>query len=316
MTRFSLSVIIVTYNSAEVIEACLEGLHSSDDLAMEIIVVDNCSSDGTADLVQAKFPLVQMIRSSRNLGFAAAVNLGSKEVGGDNIALINPDAIVSSAALVRLMTIQRNRKNPSVIAPLIVQPHGRLRIVSAGHFPSSWRMLCHYIGMSRLTRRRIFEGHYLLEHQLEPVHSVDWVTGAVWVVPTSEWKKLGGLTERWFMYAEDVEFCWRAKADGLEVLLARDVTATHLVGGSSGNVQSIRADWVVNLYDFYRHSMKAPVLGRITWKVVVSAGLMSRAIIYGMHALRVQGSDKRGVWLHESKRFRIFATQLLKVKVF
>ncbi|GGH91075.1 glycosyltransferase family 2 protein [Arthrobacter liuii] len=314
MTVFSLAIVIVTYNSADVIGACLQALAPVEDLELEIIVVDNASADDTADFVRLNYPEVRLIQNSENVGFAKAVNLGASMSGSDNLALVNPDAIVSSTALRQLLKIQDSRATPSIIAPRIIQPQGRLLISSGGHFPTVWRMLCHYFAISRIIDSPRFEGHYLLEHQLDALESVDWVTGAVWIIPTAQWRRLNGLTERWFMYAEDVEFCWRAKNNGLDVLMARDIAATHLVGGSSGHLRSTRSDWIVNLFDFYCSSVTSNVFARVAWKMVVCSGLMARSGAYLIKGMAVRKESDSYDWSYESRRFAKFSVSLAKAK--
>lgn len=312
MTDRRVSVIVVTYNSRSVIGQCLEPLIADTLNDVEIIVVDNASSDGTQALIKTDFPQVLFIQNDENLGFAKAVNIGARLASGSHIVLLNPDAVISGDALHQLVAIQTEHPRPSIVAPLISQPDGRLRIVSAGRFPSPWRMFTHFSGLSRLGRNAIFEGHYLLPGRLKALESTDWVTGAVLAITKRDWVELHGLSERWFMYAEDIDLCWRARERGMDVLLSCDVHATHLVGASTTDPRSRKADWIVNLLDFYRTSMRGGTFGAVIWKAVVCSGLASRAVVYRVVAMRQTTTEARIHWNQEGDRFASFAFSLLK----
>lgn len=310
------SVIIVTYNSASVIRDCLDPLVvATFGPAIEIIVVDNNSTDETMRIVEEISPCIRIIRNKENQGFARAVNSGAEMANGTQLLLLNPDATISSDSLQQLLRIS-DRSRPAVIAPLIVHPGGRLRIVSAGRFPSVWRMFCHYSGLSRFGRvSAAFEGHYLLPSQLQSEMQTGWVTGACVLIPRIIWTQLGGLSQRWFMYAEDIDFCWRANQAGYNVLLATEVVVTHSVGESTDEPKSLNADWVTNLFDFYRTEMNGSELAGHVWKAVVVFGLYSRSVAFKYRAIRLAPNQQQAAWAQESRRFSEFARQLKRVGI-
>jgi N-acetylglucosaminyl-diphospho-decaprenol L-rhamnosyltransferase len=310
----SISVIMVTYNSALVVLASLLPLIAHKDI--EIIVVDNNSQDDTLALLEHSAPDARILRNLENVGFAKAVNRGVQQARGDVIVLLNPDAVVTPVHL-RLLCGRLQDKQIGVIAPVIRHPAGRLKILSAGRLPSAWRMFTHYSGLSRIFKGiSILEGHYLLpSKKLRGLVNVEWVTGACLAVRRTVWDQLGGLSERWFMYAEDIEFCHRVGSAGLRICLDMQVSATHLVGASDGaRGDAVNPAWVLNLYDFYRSNMSSNSFTAGVWRVAVSAGLMSRSFLYRTLALKPGNQENAAAWRAESRRFAAFSNALITAR--
>lgn len=275
MTRPTVSVLIVTYNSAHVIGECLSALGSD----YEVVVYDNASSDGTVSLIERDHPHVRVIAGDLNLGFAKGVNRAARAATGRNIMLLNPDAVIS-ATDVRILADAVPATRGGIVAPLIVSDG--VRVVAAGRMPTSWAMATHYFGLSRLSRGRSrLQGHYLLPSDIgDDVVATDWVTGACLMIDAETWRRVGGLTERWFMYAEDIEFCWRVGLSGGAVHIQPRARAKHLVGGSAGAPErATNSAWVLNLYDFYRNDLAQSRIQRVWWGVVVGSGLGFRALV-------------------------------------
>ncbi|WP_037184441.1 glycosyltransferase family 2 protein [Rhodococcoides fascians] len=291
MTQPDVSAVIVTYNSAHVIEACLGALvvdsgtaiDSDTAIEIEVIVYDNASSDETVDVVLERFPTVHVIRGAENLGFAKAVNRAASVACGHNIMLLNPDAVIDSVSVGVLRDAVPSTRG-GVVAPMIEHSSGLVRVVSAGRMPTSWRMFTHYFGLSRLAEgREWLEGHYCLpsEDLESSPFEADWVTGACLMVDAETWRRMDGLCERWFMYAEDIEFCWRVGKAGGKVLVQPAATAQHLVGSSnSEQAAHTNSAWVINLYDFYAADLARNRAQRLWWGVVVSSGLSLRACVF------------------------------------
>lgn len=289
MTRPDVSVLIVTYNSSHVIDACLSALGST----FEIIVYDNASSDDSVALIQRDFPLVRVILGDRNLGFAAGVNRAAAQANGRNIMLLNPDAVIAVDDVWTLVETMAST-NGGIVAPLI-HTDG-VRVAAAGRMPTAWSMATHYFGVSRLARgRRWLQGHYLLPSDIgDDVVTVDWVTGACLMVEADTWRRLGGLSERWFMYAEDIEFCWRVGRTGGVVLVQPRARAGHLVGRSNNKpVSETDSAWVLNLYEFYRTDIARCWAQRLWWGVVVGAGLAFRSLVFRVQSVGGSAAEHR-----------------------
>lgn len=301
----------MTFNSEKVIKSCIDSLSSDvrfNDI--ELVIVDNASKDSTISIIESLKIRANIVKNSANLGFAKAVNVGAKHAKGDVYVLLNPDTIASSISIHELAG--KVRMNPDVVmAPNISHPTDRLHIISAGRFPTIARMFLHYSGISRLSTASFLEGHYLFPDQISGEREVEWATGACLAIHRSVWNQLGGLTERWFMYAEDIEFCWRLSKNGFTVKLIPEIKILHDVGTGTSEPASMRPDWVTNLFRFYRDDLSSSRVSAIAWKFTVAAGLLSRSSVYRFRSLR---SHENAMWRHESKRFLSFAKALLAAR--
>lgn len=306
-----LSIVMVTYNSAEVIQHSLVPLLEIPNT--ELIVVDNNSADSTLKWLGQHSSRIKILENSQNIGFAKAVNQGVKESTGDIIMLLNPDAIILPDGVSGLVDSLTNEDGVGIVAPLIEHPTGRLEIMSAGRFPTSWRMFTHYSGISRISKSEWAQGHYfLLNRALPRLLDVDWVTGACFVMRREHWLQVGGLSERWFMYAEDVELCFKVKSEGLRILVDSSISATHLVGQSDSS-KPIKANssWIVNLFDFYRLNLSRTTISTGVWGFIVAGGLLTRAVAFRIKASRANGGEAK-MWMIESRKFRSYSWAVCK----
>jgi len=293
------SAVIVTYNSLHVIDSCLAQLADVSDTDLEIIVVDNSSSDGTAEHVERRWPGVRVIRNDSNAGFAAAVNIGAGHATGLAVLLLNPDCLLAPDALAVLTDACLSGRR--VVAPVIEHPTGRLAVMDCGRGPRLVPLLSHYSGISRLVPwSSPLAGLYLLPRQFHGTTSVEWVSGACLMADRVTWDLLGGMTERWFMYAEDVELCLRAGRAGADVQVVAGASAIHSIGGSStGAAASPSSAWLVNLFDLYKIAYRPSWPARLAWRTVAAAGMLSRAAVYRLRARR-SGEQQ---WLAEAAAF-------------
>jgi N-acetylglucosaminyl-diphospho-decaprenol L-rhamnosyltransferase len=233
-----IGVVMVTYRGGEIVARTLDALaRARDELtvdsALDVVIVDNASRDGTIDRVRQRAPWACLIESPRNVGFAAACNLGiGRSWQADVIVLLNPDVEVPADFLVRLSELDW----PSQIAargPAIFDERGQLE-QSARGFPrartallgrSSW--LARARPTSRLLRRD------LLADPDEGARVVDWVSGACMIIPTERFRSVGMLDEGYFMYWEDADWCRRASTSGYSVVYDPALVVTHRQGASS-----------------------------------------------------------------------------------
>ncbi|PPG89171.1 glycosyl transferase [Rathayibacter sp. AY1F3] len=284
----SVSIVIVTYNSIGVIRSCLDALAGRDE-SVEILVVDNLSRDETVAVLRAEYPDVQVVENTENAGFSRAVNLGAAHATGRHLLLLNPDAQISAEVVGSLASLLDSDPTIGAVSPLLENEGEDVVIVAAGHAPTVRRMLLHQTGLSRLGRRfPSFEGHYLFAADLHGrPRDVDWVSGGCLMIPLAVWDRVGGLTDRWFMYAEDVEICLRLRAEGLRVVLDPRLHALHAMGGSSSGVDGrVGTAWIVNLFDLYGWRMARSDLQQQVWRAVVLAGMASRMLVYRLSGLR------------------------------
>ena len=276
------SVIVVTWNSSDTIGECLASVGDSVvPSGVETIVIDNASADGTADLVASDFPDVMLIRSASNAGYARANNQAMALASAGVVLLLNPDAVLSdNHAIQRLLDVLGAHPDVAMIGPRLVFADGVHQVGDAGFRPSTLNMICHGLGAAHLLPwlRTLYVvrpdryGSALID--------VDWICGACLMVRRDAVRDAGGLDERVFLYAEDVEWGCRLRGLGYRIAYLPSVRVTHLQGRSeaqaTGAVLSTR--WLGSLFQLYVR------LSGTRWLTAVcaafTAGFLLRAGVY------------------------------------
>jgi GT2 family glycosyltransferase len=232
MTR--LAIIIVSYNSRSDLETALRALTDPPPaVAHEIVVVDNASTDSTPAYVREQWPDVRLIASESNLGFALANNLAIRNTAGELLLLVNPDTIVTAAAVDRLVSIIDARPDVAIVGPRIVDGRGRAEL-SFGAMISPWAELRQKI-LVRGNDRGLAPVVALVERMTRRAHDVDWVSGACLLIRRRDLEAAGGFDPRFFMYAEDVDLCAAVRARGRLVFFAAEPQVVHLRGRSAAS---------------------------------------------------------------------------------
>jgi len=268
------AAIVVTYNSENQIGACLGALRRA---GVTTWVVDNASSDATAERATSAFPGVRLIVNADNRGFAHAVNQGLAEVEADVALLVNPDCVVPAAAVRELAQRMASDPQVGVLGPRIVDSAGRVAI-SAHPFESLATVLASRFGgallpasvkrmLSAGRRRRSYEA--CLEGS---ANTVDWVSGACLAVRMDLLRELGGLDDGYFMYYEDEELCLQAWRAGATVAYVPGVEVFHAGGASS-------VDPALVWPHLYRSLLRFQALHRPRTFLLVRTAIVLRALI-------------------------------------
>jgi GT2 family glycosyltransferase len=234
------SVIIVSFNTREILRACLSELFLAIRVRdIEVIVVDNASRDGSADMVAADFPQAQLLRSQTNLGFAAANNLAFRVAVGRYIILLNPDTLIAIYALDAALGHMDASPDVGLAGGRLVGRDG-LNQPSARQFPSLFNELLVLSGLAaRFPRSRLF-GRFD-RTWADPYLSaeVDWVPGAFVIIRHDALQQVGEFDERFFLYYEEVDLCRRFKKLGWKIWYWPDIEVEHLGGESSRTVENV-----------------------------------------------------------------------------
>ena len=267
---------IVSWNTAHLLDRCLTALPAAlDGLEADVVVVDNDSSDGSAD-VAGRHPGVTVIRNQANLGYARGMNQALTH-GGETppfLVALNPDTEPPPSSLADLVTALSRDPGVGVAVPRLVGADG-LEQHSAYRFPSL--ALATVVAFVPVVLQRRWVGrHFWLEgysdHQRET--DVDWAIGAVHVIRSSALSERAPYDERWFMYAEDLELCWRVRQEGWRVRLVGTIPVPHV--GNAAGAQAWGADrtirWLVPTYQWYASARGAAAARR--WAIVSWAGLV------------------------------------------
>lgn len=198
-------------------------------------MVDNSSSDGSAEMVVTDFPEVKLIHSGGNLGFAKANNIGIKSAKGKYLALVNSDVVVHPECFQNLIRFMGSHPDAGLIGPHVIGRDGKLQR-TCRLLPSIWNTSCESFGLDTLfSRHSLFSGREMRHWKHDETVEVEVLSGCFWLARRDAVEKIGGLDERFFFYAEDVDWCKRFRDAGFKMWYVMDATATHFGGGSSSN---------------------------------------------------------------------------------
>ncbi len=223
-----ISVIIVGWNARHYLELCLESLASAPPRrSMEIIVVDNASSDGSAEMIEARFPHVKLIRSRENLGFAKGNNVGIRQCQGRYIALVNPDVIVFPGCLDALADFLDQNPKVGNVGPRVLNPDRSMQS-TCRRFPTLWNNFCSATGLtSAFKKSRFFAGEHMFYFPHDRTLSVDVLVGCFSMIRREAFNDVGLLDEDLFMYGDDVDWCRRCWKAGWQVVFFPGAEAIH-----------------------------------------------------------------------------------------
>ncbi len=229
--------VVVTHESAAVIDSCLDALvAAAPERGLDVRVVDNASTDGSADRAASRIGTPRVLRLPANRGFAAGVNAALHDLEYAYIAVVNPDVILPPGALDRLATILDAHPRAGLIGPRVRDTAGRIDR-SVGHFPTLDRERAHAMLLDQLLGR---EGRRMTFPLA--VSTVDWISGCMWLVRVEALRAVGPLDEAYFMYFEDVDYCKRLEVAGWDVLATPDVEVTHAIAKGSSRSATLPAD--------------------------------------------------------------------------
>ena len=230
-----LTVIVVSYDSAAFLPACREALRRhTRRVAYEVVVVDNASRDGSAELVRRDWPEARLLVNPDNRGFARAVNQGAAGAAGRHLLLLNPDAEVGAEALDRCVGFLDTHPDVGVVGARVENPDGTLQRACRRSAPTPLVSLFRLGGLRRLFPRHPAARAYNLD-DADPARTleVDAVSGSFLMARREAWERAGGLDERYFLYAEDLDFCLAVKAAGYRVVYYPEAVVVHHKGASS-----------------------------------------------------------------------------------
>ena len=278
------SVIIVTWNSAGCIASCLESLqrHGSEEI-LEIIVVDNGSSDETVSLIADQYPEVRLLLMGANLGFPKANNLAAAQANGQYLFFLNPDARLENTAIALLRTRLVGDEQLGIVGPSICDEAGHSVVVDARSFPSLRNTCFRYLGL-----RTLFPGHpvfgaaYLHPSKRVTSQEVECLTGAAMFMEAARFHAVGGFDDELPMYFEDMDLCGKVNATGKRCGYEPAARVTHL-GGESAALSPIarfllaledgQAPWMY--FRRYRSLRTAQ-----TFTLVLALGNLFRIMLY------------------------------------
>ena len=303
MKQTEVSIIIVSYNTMDYTLAAIQSVYDQTDAIFELIVIDNASSDGSADAIADRFPLVQLFRLDYNAGFAGANNIGVQKSSGQFVLLLNPDTVVMDHAIDKIVTFGKENPEYGVYGGSTFFADGSRNPTSGWGKPTVWSMFCTATGLMSVFRgSKIFDSESLAWWDWREPKQVGMVTGCFMLLQRKFWDELGGFDERFHMYAEDADLSFRASATGRPCIIVPSAAIIHYGGAS----ERVRADKTVRLLTakvqlFRKHWGR---VGRVYAVAMLKMWALSRSLYMGLTLLIRRSSEKNSwgeVWRRRSE---------------
>lgn len=227
-----LSLIILNYNTAAYLKTCLNSikpyLGKNRHYQIEIIVVDNHSSDQSVSLVKKRFPWVKLIANQKNLGFAAGNNVGLKKARGRYVMLLNSDTKILNNIFPILIRFMDQTPQAGAVTPALTLTNGKLDPASHRGFPTPWAALTYFIKLEALfPKSKLFARYHQGWHDRSQIHQVDAISGAAFFFRRQLLKEVGYFDDRFFFYAEDLDYCYRLKQQSYQIYFHPQAHVLH-----------------------------------------------------------------------------------------
>lgn len=260
------SIIILNWNTRDMLADCLETIaKTSGNLKIELIVVDNASSDGSQAMLQQRFPQVHLIANQANVGFAKGNNQGMAISKGRYALLLNSDAFITPGAIQALIHVADAQPRAGIVGALLLNADGTFQ-ASYTPFPNLWQEFMILSGLGRLLYGRWYPSRGPEEDKGPQV--VDYVEGACLLVRLEAFRETTGLDEGFFMYAEEVDWCYTMRAKGWQVWYQPAAKIIHLGGGSSQGRRTQReGDLYYSRIRFFRKHYGNMAARLLKWQI-------------------------------------------------
>lgn len=234
MSTPELSIILVSYNTAPYLRRALESvIAETHRTSYEVIVVDNASSDDSVVMLRQHFPQVHLIASEQNNGFAGGVRQGATVARGKYLLLLNPDTVILNAAIDRLMDFAKTHPDNGIWGGITLNNDLSINTQHAWAKPNVTDLLFSTLGLSKLFKHSALFNHANYgDWQRDSIKVVDITSGCFFLTTRALWDKLDGFDARFFMYAEEADYCLRAQALGYQAIVTPDARIIHHGGVS------------------------------------------------------------------------------------
>lgn len=252
--KLDLSIIIVSWNVADLLAQCLDSIyqspirlmhpaqhivtnHQSDYPTVEVIVVDSASEDGSVDMLQSQYPWVNLIAKSENVGFVRGNNIGLAQASGQNLMLLNPDTELLDDVLPKLLDMLNSDTQIGVVGPHTLNAD-RTHQSTRRRFPTLKTAIFESTWLESLAPQKLLDEFFIRDQSDTDTYAVDWVQGSALMLKRDIYDELGGLDELYIMYAEEMDWCKRAKDAGWQVYYVGNAYLIHYGGQSTVQVQT------------------------------------------------------------------------------
>jgi GT2 family glycosyltransferase len=274
-----LSVIIVNWNTGALLRDCVESVYRETKRhSFEVIVVDNASSDDSLSLVESEFKAAVVIKNSKNLGFAKGNNIGVEAAEGKYVILLNPDTKVLYGALDKICNYLETAANDvGAAGPMLLNKDGSFQTEQGMRFPALGTAFAQYFFLSRIFG---LPGIFM-NRALKKTSDVDWLCGACLASPRKIYKEMGGLDEKYFLYAEDMDICYRLREKGYRSVFLPGAAIMHISKQSTSKQgEEVSKYQIEGLKDFFRR--RNPAWKYKVFKDILFAGLAARFLVFSV----------------------------------
>jgi GT2 family glycosyltransferase len=286
-----LSIVIVSYNTREMLRDCLRSLPASTEgLETEVFVVDNASPDKSADMTAQEFPHVRLIANTENAGFTRANNQALQLCTGRHALILNPDTEPEAGSLAVLVRFLDEHTDTGAVGPKLLNTDGSLQH-NGRRFPSPWREFLGHSGLCKLNRAKFDRELEYGREDFDVLAEVDQVSGACMMVPKRVMDEVGMLSEDFFMYYEEVEWCWRIRKAGYKVYYVPESRVVHHWMGSVKQFSKAMTDRLFrSALIYYRKT--GGVRQQLAIRLVIAIGLAKNAFLH--FGVAVKGRLRKG----------------------
>lgn len=314
-----ISVIIVSYNTADMLRNCLNSIsEQSENINLETIVIDNASKDGSPSMVKKEFPHVRLIENEENLGFAKANNEGIRKSHGRYIALVNSDVVILNSCLQKLVSFMDENPDIGMTGPKILNPDLTLQ-PQCRYFPTLWNNFSQSMAFNKLfPKSRLFSGPFMKYWPHDQIRQVDVLTGCFWFVREKAVQEVGLLDEDFFMYGEDIDWCKRFHKKGWKVVFFPDSEAIHF-GGVSSKIAPIKYYLEMQKSDLLYWKKHRGQIGKISYCIILILRHFLRIVVrIPLYLLRPSKRNILALKINQSFQCILLAIGLLAIvkKVF
>ena len=311
-----LSIVVLSWNTKDLTKQCLKSIYDNvKDVAFETIVVDNGSSDGSAEMVAREFPQVKLVRNSENLGFTKGNNRGFKESGGEYVLFLNSDTIIppvdfspglprsvpgtAQSQLRKMVDKMRGDKSIGMLTPKLIYPDGEFQDEYYRKLPSISQTFWVYLApLNKLTHKIKFLRRRFLSDldSNKSCYADDFnIPGAAPLMSREAHEKIGGRDENIFYWLEDVDLCWSLEKAGYKLYYLADATIIHLGGQSNAMWEDLRKMLDFRrgyVYVFRKHKGKFQGF-IIKWMFILNALLLVLPVfVIGLFVKQYRGKAK------------------------
>lgn len=289
----TLSIVIVNWNTIGLLRDCLRSVYDNlGDLDAEVIVVDNASQDGSADMVAEEFPRAKLIRNSENRGFAAANNQALAVAGGRHILLLNSDTVVHGDVLARSVAYLESNPDVGVMGCRVLNGDGTMQ-PTCSRFPTLLNLILLTSGLWKLPWPPFLDRYQMRRWDRHDERDVEVVTGCYMLVRREAFEQVGYLDESFFFFGEETDWCRRFRDAGWKVRFAPVGEITHYGGGSSRSL-NYKRDLMLSSAMVKLHLKHGGLLAGVCAWVIVCGFNLSRAVYWLGRALVTRNERDRG----------------------